>query len=412
MRQSSTVESTRQAAQASGQSAPHPVLSTALSTLDIQLEEELARYRRAKAGGNKAGRSTSSRTAAKPLDLISVPAHISPAPNASAVAAGAAGMVLATGISNSSAPVPESSLLHSPQADPAPNLAEQDVELDDYLASSEELLRSLSEEEAKVQAERGFMRSLVTPLGVGSMLLLLLSSAMFGYVVTNPTSLSNLFADRNNVAQPAAEPGAIAPNTNSTDAPQPNLANKEFKDLNLNPTGTLKPGSANRSIGGTSLAQPAQKPGVIQTATPAASPTAASPTTEANAQNNSQNSQPTPAAPRLAEQPAASEPAPQPYSRSPEPDRDPAPARPVREAPAAQPAVSSRGEGEYRYKVVSPYSGDGSLAEAKKVVPDAFLTNSAGRAENQLGAYSSAADAEAQVQQLRRQGIQAEVQKR
>lgn len=415
MRQSSPVESTRQTAQAKGQAAPHPVLSTALSTLDIQLEEELARYRRAKAGGNRPGRS-SNRTAAKPLDLISVSAHSSPATNP-APSAPAAEMMVATAASNLAAPV-EANLLHSPAGDPELNLTEQDVELDDYLASSEELLRSLSEEEAKVQVERGFMRSLVTPLGVGSMLLLLLSSAMFGYVVTNPTSLTNLFADRTNVAQPVTEPGAIAPS--AADAPQPNLANKEFKDLNLNPTGTLKPGSATRSIGGTASSPSPQKPGVPSSASAAAKPTA-----EANAQNSpqgnpqgnpqdTQNPSPAPAAPRLAEQPAAPEPVPQPYGRSTEPDRDttPAPPRPTREAPAPQPEVASQAADEYRFKVVAPYSGDSSLAEAKKAVPDAFLTNSAGRAENQLGAHSSAADAEAQVQELRRQGIQAEVQKR
>ena len=403
MRQSSTVESSRKAAPANGQAAPHPVLSTALSTLDIQLEEELARYRRAKAGG-RAVRSTTHWQATQPLDLISVSAHSSPAvpPNQSSLPSATADQMLPTSSSLAN-PGLESNLLHAPIAAPEPNLAEQDVELDDYLASSEELLRSLSEEEAKVQAERGFMRSLVTPLGVGSMLLLLLSSAMFGYVVTNPTSLTNLFADRDNTAQPAA-PGTIAPGSGSADVPQPNLANKEFADLNLSTLGTLKPSKARLT---TPVPSPAQKSG-------ATAPTAGSTQTEANPQNP----QSVPAAPRSPEQPAASpEPAPaqqpaqQTYGRSAEPVRDttPAPPRPAREAP--QPEVASRAE-DYRYKVVAPYSGDSSLAEAKKAVPDAFVTNAAGRAENQLGAHSSAAEAEAQVQELRRRGIQAEVQKR
>ena len=402
MRQSSTVESSRQAA--NGQAAPHPVLSTALSTLDIQLEEELARYRRAKAGV-RVNRSTAQRQTARPLDLISV-APSSASPQAQVPTSIPAEIMLASSAVSSNLAIPElgADLLHSPIDPSEPNLAEPEVELDDYLASSEELLRSLSEEEAKVQAEQGFMQSLVTPLGVGSMLLLLLSSAMFGYVVTNPTSLTSLLSDRDNTAQPVA-PGAIAPNPSSTDVPQPNLANKEFKDLNLNTLGTLKPGLKARSI--STPSPTAQKPATAATTTPSA---AGSVQPEANAQNP----QPIPAAPRSQEPPASTpEPAPvqQTYSRAPEPVREttPAPPLPVREAPQA--AVPSRAA-DYSYKVVAPYSGDSSLAEARRVAPDAFLTNSAGKAENQLGAHSSAAEAEVQVQDLRRQGIQAEVQKR
>jgi hypothetical protein len=403
MRQSSTVESSRPAA--NGQAAPHPVLSTALSTLDIQLEAELSRYRRAKAG-NRVQRTTH-RASAKPLDLIAVAASPTPAQPLSLLPE----TRLATSVPSYPSDIsePEAHLLHTPIDVPDPDLAEPEVELDDYLASSEELLRSLSEEEAKVEAEQGFMQSLVTPLGVGSMLLLLLSSAMFGYVVTNPTSLTNLFADRDNTAQPAA-PIAIAPNPGSTDAPQPNLANKEFKDLNLNTLGSLKPGSKART--GAATPSATQKPSVPATSTTSSSASGAAPTGVVQIESNAQNPQPIPAAPRAPEQPAP-EPAPaqQAYSPAPEPVRDRAPA-PLPERREAPPAAAPSPAEDYSYKVVAPYNGDSSLAEARRVVPDAFLTNSAGKAENQLGAHSSAADAETQVQELRRQGIQAEVQKR
>jgi len=396
MRHSSTVEPSRPTT-ANGTGSPHPVLSTALGTLDIQLEAELARYRRSKTGARVA-RSTKGQSP-RPLDLIAVSARS--VPSDSPAAASTSEMVVATGAATGTASnlaATSSELLRSAQA-PETDLAESEVELDDYLASSEELLRSLSEEEAKVQAERGFMRSLVTPLGVGSMLLLLLSSAMFGYVVTNPTSLSGLFASRNEPAQPSPDLGAIVPDASGgvrSAAPQPNLANKEFKDLNLNTLGTLKSGATSRPI-----AAPSASPKQPQTPPVAASTPAP------------QGSQ---SLPLIPVPPRQSEPAPDPATQTyqPEPVRDTTPAPPVpeREAPAPQPAPPSADSEAYRYKVVAPYDGDRSLENTKKIVPDAFVTNAAGKAETQVGAHSSAADAEMQVQELRRQGVQAEVQKR
>jgi len=66
----------------------------------------------------------------------------------------------------------------------------------------------------------------------------------------------------------------------------------------------------------------------------------------------------------------------------------------------------------YDYKLVTHYDGDRTLEAARKVVPDAYVRNFSDGARIQLGAYGNASEAEARVQQLRNQGIDAEIQKR
>ncbi|MBW4626413.1 MAG: hypothetical protein KME49_13150 [Brasilonema octagenarum HA4186-MV1] len=58
-------------------------------------------------------------------------------------------------------------------------------EPNDYLESSEALLRSLVEDEPKTQAPKNSKNSLLSPLGIGSMLLLFLGSLTLGYIVFN-----------------------------------------------------------------------------------------------------------------------------------------------------------------------------------------------------------------------------------
>lgn len=114
---------------------------------------------------------------------------------------------------------------------------------DDYLESSEALLRSLAQEQvqAKPSPIKDSGDSLLSPLGIGSMLLLLFASLTLGYVVLNPQSLSlmslgNFFTNStasseentdivNNDTQPV-----VAPET--TPIPKyPNLAAKEFPEV-------------------------------------------------------------------------------------------------------------------------------------------------------------------------------------
>jgi hypothetical protein len=80
-------------------------------------------------------------------------------------------------------------------------------------------------------------------------------------------------------------------------------------------------------------------------------------------------------------------------------------------AAAASPETRSTASGSYDYKVVIPYDSDRTLETVKESVPDAYLRNFPDGARIQTGAYSSETDAQRQVQELRNQGISAEVYK-
>lgn len=422
----------------------HPTLSSALANLDIQLEEELARYRRQRFNSERPQRQPGRKPSAKSLDLISIAAtgskaapHAGPASetvaengldisqgNASTVSSGASsGLVVATQAGDNANLMASAALAEEALTEP-PNKAK----LDDYLESSEELLRSLAEEEARVRAERGFMQNLLTPLGIGSLLLLLLSSAMFGYVVMNPASLSQLFAAKDS----ANSPTSTASGTNAaTDTPEPNLATQEFKDLNLDTLGTLKanrgsaPGarpapanpspsarSGNLGTMGTTATSTVPKAGQLDRQNSAESQVAppSSPVTTMRTY-----SPPEPALPARSTEaprstaPAKTESAPAAPAAANQPSVAPVPAAPA-SSPTATPSNNAAAE-SYRYKVVTPYDGDRTLEAVKQTVPDAFIRNSDSGANIQVGAYKDEAAAAAQVQKLQEQGISAEVKK-
>ncbi|MBC1219468.1 hypothetical protein GNF10_29365 [Nostoc sp. UCD121] len=111
---------------------------------------------------------------------------------------------------------------------------------DDYLESSEALLRSLTEEQPESQKPSNSSDSLLSPLGIGSMLLLLLASLTLGYVVFNPKSLPqwNLGKMFNGNSSPApANTEEVGSNVQpqiqppSTSSMYPNLAAQEFPDV-------------------------------------------------------------------------------------------------------------------------------------------------------------------------------------
>ncbi len=112
---------------------------------------------------------------------------------------------------------------------------------DDYLESSEALLRSLTEEQLETKKPSNSSDSLLSPLGIGSMLLLLVASLTLGYVVFNPKTLPqwNLGKLFNGNSSPAPEnTEEVGSNTKpqiqppSTSIPKyPNLAAQEFPEV-------------------------------------------------------------------------------------------------------------------------------------------------------------------------------------
>ncbi len=106
----------------------------------------------------------------------------------------------------------------------------------DYLESSEALLRSLTEEPLLEQKRPNRNDSLLSPLGIGSMLLLLFASLIFGYQVlkfgeygsskANNQTTENSQLGTNTTAKTVAEPLQTA-------IPKyPNLAKDEFPEVN------------------------------------------------------------------------------------------------------------------------------------------------------------------------------------
>jgi hypothetical protein len=164
----------------------------------------------------------------------------------------------------------------------AQTLANQDdLGPDNYLESSEELLKSIAEEEAlRAEREPGLLESLLTPLGIGSMLLLLLSSVTFGYVIMNPSSLNLLGAQKpsgntnansavSNASPNAATDAPVASAGNSDALAGPDLTSQEFKDLNLNTLSTIPPNSTVQPTALPSAGAPGTSSGAVAPIAPA-----------------------------------------------------------------------------------------------------------------------------------------------
>jgi hypothetical protein len=320
---------------------------------------------------------------------------------------------------------------------------------DDYLASSEELLRSIAEEDRELGAERDpntLLDTLLTPLGVGSMLLLVLASTTVGYVIMNPTSLGLWTPDATpepsaDKANPSANPAATgSETTNETTgdkaAPSPDLASDEFVDLDLDTLSTL-PKQSRSKAQSAKAAKPKSSSANPNSANPTAArssasnivtSTAASPSTPseipvAPEPQPSLSTVVVPAAPPVMSVPEPAEPAPAPAPVSPEPistapppiEPDPVESAssepaPVEPAPAPSVATAPAAQSNSYYYVVTEYSGDASLQEARGAVPDAYVRNLPSEgAKVQLGAFSDETKAQELLQQLQQQGIEAEV---
>jgi hypothetical protein len=300
---------------------------------------------------------------------------------------------------------------------------------EDYLESSEQLLRSLGDEEEATSPspKKSFVERVFTPLGVGSFLLLLLSGGTLIYIVANPTLRSALGLDRFFGSQPpiAQSPVETAengePQQESSVLSGPDLASEEFADLDLNNLSRVE-------------TEPTQSPSL----TPVPSlPNL--PTPEAT--------QPTPAAPRSSESgssgdlssslippnlqpPTTPPPAPSPAAPAPPPTASAPPARPASPAPASpsRPAASPKpteqsapvspsepvaasppSSQDNYYYVLTDYSSDRTLEQAQDIVPDAYVRSFPQGTRIQMGAFRIEAEAESLVEQLQQQGISASI---
>jgi hypothetical protein len=478
MSQNTTIESTTPSL---SNPSIHPVLQAALGSIDVQLEEELARYRRQRAGRPVMSPSGLGRhQSRKPLELIAVdqaakktqrPAlGMSTAPeisfpfvrmNPSQAATSdqetsyepmeqmgqressfsppseSAGPLVAGSGANTDAWDAAEDV--TDQLDPAEKPAQAKGGLvplgaaqsqpEDYLESSEKLLRSLDQEEVPPRSQKRLIDKVLTPLGVGSILLLLLSGATLAYIFKNPSTLSALNPNRwfgskaTTTAQQPTEP-APAKTTPSENLPTikgPNLAAEEFPEVGLDTLSHLEP-----SPTPTQSVVPTQPEGSGSGVTEQAPPVIPNSALPGSSSDISSALLPSPGQPETIPSTVAPL-APLPALPTVTPRANPsnlssvnsrpllAPTTPVTKqnskassSATPQAATPASAKGNFYY-VLMNYSSDRDLVQAKTLIPDAYVERFPEGKRIYMGAFKRESQAKTLLETLKKQGINASI---
>ena len=282
-----------------------------------------------------------------------------------------------------------------------------------YLKSSEKLIESLDEAKAEPAEERSLAASLLTPLGLSSMLLFLMSCTALGYAVIHPSSVAkmaglNRLLDRTSPS-PNDSPAATVVDTSTKELPKaPNLASKEFVELDLSTLSNVKPTAS-------PIASPSPKASIPPNpgAPPAPIGAVPIPTEDGNpARGREQGLNNLSTALLPSPSPSAAQPVPTLPTLPPTPSpAQPAAAAPVTAAPvAAAPAATAPLGKPIRandgfYYVVTDYTNEKSLQQAKTAVPDAYVRNFSKGVKIQMGALNDAASAERLAKELQAKGV-------
>ncbi|ESA35345.1 tat pathway signal sequence domain protein [Leptolyngbya sp. Heron Island J] len=396
-----------------------PQLESVLRNLNVNLEDELTRYRRQRHGRVPPPPPPRRAAQRQTIDLISVAASASgdtttevpshpatpppPPPNPF--------LQTAAELENDDVDLQDLSDIEPAADEPVPEATEQadaevdsslpvpsaDLPTDGYLESSEELLKSIAEEQtepADVPEPYSPERKNNILLKLAGLALVLLGGVAVGFAITYPSQLQNLrsrlwpnaetstaetpdaeAADEGDSALPEVSDSesAAAPTAGADgyQPPGPDLSTREFKELDdVKDLVTLDIDSANGS-----------------SAAPATSPLP----------NPAQSPLPTPT--ESAASPTSS---PDPTAAAPTPAATPTPTTP----PASPLPTDANGSNFY---VIASYTGDASLNKARELVPDAFVRNFDAGARIQLAAFDNRAQAEDQVAFLTQQGITVEL---
>ncbi|TVP61847.1 MAG: hypothetical protein EA343_13180 [Nodularia sp. (in: Bacteria)] len=374
-----------------------PPLAAALASLEVPIDQELARYRRTRIGvriQNQSRMGSYISTQSPDLldhpateseitptvednNILTTPAFIpneNPQENPAPTNAKLDDFNLLSNSESIKTQIPQSSTNSASGIVPVvvdadqnePPASDYPSQSDDYLESSEALLRSLTDEQQSTDQQSNSNDSLLSPLGIGSMLLLLVASLTLGYVVLNPNSpgwsgfnLARLFAtdsSLNNAENPEKVESNTQPQTQPTltSLPRyPNLAAKEFPEVR-NPTDVVG-------------LQPRVKP----TPSPMITPDMQ-------------------LLPRLQ------------------------PIPPTAETLSEETTIPLNANAELKpaadgfYHIVTDNQGDRALSNAQKVVPDAYLSPQ--QTLIYLGAAKTQDAAQQKLQKLQSQGIKARIQ--
>jgi hypothetical protein len=452
----------------------NPILSKALNSLDLQLETELQRYRRKKIKEKSFSRVGSNAPAPRistPLfvDLKSIPQVQStssfpstPIPENLPLIAHSSELRLTQEAPESSShhehklQLPTfsdsphtpsahitshlsleeiSSLIHkSKEQKQQENLAtplEENQPPHEYLESSEQLLASLNEEDQETQisstqvkenkhpqTKQTFFKYLTTPLGIGSLLLLFVSSALLSSLIFAPESFSYLGlnnwlsgkksktdADNLNTNNPPVNnnlPAVSAPSVSNGAS----LTNEEFAPIELENLSTLE-----------SKAKPSVIP--LPPTSVAPTPNQKNPAnTTSNLPNNPQinppinNSNIPPNLPNTVTQnneDLASVLLP--------PSLMPPVNKPYIEPPTLLPPPNLNGNQNSttnnninnKYLVIIPYNGEQSLNQVRQVIKEAFVRDFPDGKRIQLATFKTQNEAQQFVARLAQSGISASI---
>ncbi|MBW4559732.1 MAG: hypothetical protein KME32_01025 [Mojavia pulchra JT2-VF2] len=405
-----------------------PALAAALASLEVQLDQELARYRRTRTGtripnqprmGNYiSSPSQQSVSVSTTLDqpqqsvteikVNTPPASAPDTPQREPVAATAK----TEDLDNFDLPsIPEVPKTQTPPPPPPPRInsgssivragvqANKSENLlhpdetpkapDDYLESSEALLRSLTDEQSQTKKPSNSNDGLLSPLGIGSMLLLLVASLTLGFIVFNPKSLTQINISKlfNSNSSPSKENTAKVesipqpkPEVELTPIPKyPNLAAKEFPEVKdpIDVVG-LKPKDQTTPTPLPSLAP-------APTVTPVETPPIQLP--------SQQPANPTGELPVPINSPIAS--TDQTAQNSPPADQT-----------LPNPEIKPSADGFYH--VVTDNQGDRAYTLVREIIPDAYLS-----LDNKLiflGAFKTQQEVQKHIQLLEAKGIKARIQ--
>ncbi|MEC4893697.1 MAG: SPOR domain-containing protein [Oscillatoria sp. PMC 1051.18] len=387
-------------------SSLNPVLQAALSSLDVQLEAELARYRRRQPQPSRAKQAFQEHYRSKvlnahPEDVTT--AQLAIAPETQGEVTEETKLSAETGLKSEQpssdreviSANEDSSLVH--QVQPAEEKVEPEETInehppEDYLASSEQLLNTLAEEEPAKEKKTNPLASLFTPLGVSSMLVFLVASSLLAWALMPEEAWSKLglsgivSAESETTAPQSLEIKPVVPESpeKTTIPPGPNLATEEFVELNLSTLSNVKPSpTPQTNIDSSNLPTASETPG-------------------------SQQGSPGPVVIKRSSDlatallPPSLQPAPVPPANS-------APATtPTNPFPTAQPSPSNS-QNNQNYVVLIDYSGESSLVKARAIAPDAFVRKTASGDKIQMATFTNQADAQRYVQNLKQQGISASV---
>ncbi|HSM81540.1 MAG TPA: SPOR domain-containing protein [Nodosilinea sp.] len=443
-------------------------LQRAVESLNLNLDDELHRYRQSKAGGGVApAPRLQLRPNRKPLDLIALktaagaaasstagptPPQPLPNPRLQEILGQAAGPV-----TQSYPPAAVNTAVNQVRLSHGGTLTTYRAAPDDYLKSTEALLDSLPTGSRPVEDTDyapSLTRRLATPLGVGALLLLLVGSASFGYLITSPQAAAHLASTPlarwlGSEPTPADDSTGLTADGLGTDGIDssgdggfepigPDLSEQEFSSIDLGRISTLPSSSSTPTVvttvpaPGPGQASPAptlesRRPGDPRAlgANPSSAVlradivTAPRPavTGTATPSRPAQAAPARPAAPAAAPAPQAPPPAlrvapPAVNAQPPQPlalDRAPA-AAPSAAAPrVAPPAPITQAPPRPSYYVVTDYNGAQSLESARGAVGDAYVRNFSSGTRIQMGAFAQESSARSLVEQLQGQGIPAQV---